>query len=121
MQLSQYPATIATAANAVIEIEQRIAEHRDALNAIELEIELVVQFDVDLKNEAQRKARKAEVLADHDEHAIKVRQIARASHDRAIAVIVLEQRRNEFSVAKIEARSRIAEAGNTREDCSMEF
>jgi hypothetical protein len=110
MQLSQYPSAIATAANAVIEIEQRITEYRDALNAIELEIELVVQFDADLKNEAQRKARKAEVLAEHDEHSIKVRLIARAQHDRAIAAIVLEQRRNEFTVLKIEARLKIADS-----------
>jgi hypothetical protein len=110
MQLSQYPSAIATAANAVIEIEQRITEYQDALNAIELETELVVQFDADLKNAEQRKARKAEILAAHDEHPIKVRLIARARHDRAIAAIVLEQRRNEWSAIKLEARLKIAEA-----------
>jgi hypothetical protein len=110
MQLSEYPNVIANAAKSVVTLDQTIGEYRDALNAIELEIELVVQFDADLKNAEQRKARKAEILGAHDEHPIKVRLIAKAQHDRAIAAIVLEQRRNEWSATKLEVRLKIAEA-----------
>jgi hypothetical protein len=110
MQLSQYPEAIATAAKSVVMLDQTIAEYRDAVNAIELEVDLTVQFDGDLKNAEQRKARKSEVLAVHDEHQIKVRLIAKAQHDRAIAAIVLEQRRNEFAVLKLETRLKIADS-----------
>lgn len=109
MQLTQYPDMIAIAAESMTNHEYEIAQIRAKLNALEQEAELIVCFDVDLKNAEQRKARKGQIL-DSGDYPDLMQRLMKVDHDRRIAAIVLEQRRNEFTVLKIEARLKIAEA-----------
>jgi hypothetical protein len=100
---------ITIAAESVAQKDYEIAQLRTTINALEQEAELIVCFDADLKNDGQRKARKGQILEAGD-HPDFIRQLMKLNHDRAIAAIVLEQKRNEFSALKLEARLKIAEA-----------
>jgi hypothetical protein len=103
--LSQYPAAIAQAAQAVNEIDHRINEIKLHLNKMDGNAEMVVAFDVTLKNDNQRKARRFEVLQANPEFEKATKTNNRLTTDRANAMAMLEQLRNEFHVGKLEAQT----------------
>jgi phosphopantetheine adenylyltransferase len=107
--LSQYPAAIAQAAQAVNEIDHRIADVRHHLAKLDGNAEMVVAFDVTLKNDNQRKARRFEVLQVNPEFEKATKTLNRLTTDRANAMAMLEQLRNEFSVGKLEAQTTMTE------------
>ncbi|NDJ19728.1 hypothetical protein [Myxacorys almedinensis] len=108
-RLNQYPAAIAQAAHHVNELDLNIAEIRQHLARLEGNADLVVAFETALKNDNQRKARRFEVLQVNQEYAHAVDALNRASTEKANALAHLEHLRNEFSVAKLEARLSIAQ------------
>jgi hypothetical protein len=107
--LSQYPGAIAQAAQAVNEIDHRLNEVKHHLNRLDGNAEMVVAFDVMLKNDNQRKARRFEVLQVNPEFDQATKSLNRLSTDRANAMAMLEQLRNEFTVAKLTAQTTMAE------------
>jgi hypothetical protein len=107
--LDQYPAAIAQAAQAVSQIDQRIGEVKFQINKIECNAEVVVAFDAGLKNHYQRKARWIEIIQASDNHETYANSLLRLTTDRANAVAMLEQLRNEFTVAKLVAQTAIAD------------
>ncbi len=107
--LVQYPAAIAQAAQAVNEIDHRIGELKQHLGKLDGNAELVVAFDVNLKNDNQRKARRFEVLQVNLEYEQAMKSLNRLNTDRANAMAMLEQLRNEFSAMKIETRLSIVD------------
>jgi hypothetical protein len=107
--LSQYPSAIAQAAQAVNEIDHRLNEVKHHLNRLDGNAEMVVAFDVMLKNDNQRKARRFEVLQVNPEFDQATKSLNRLSTDRANAMAMLEQLRNEFTVAKLTAQTTMAE------------
>jgi chromosome segregation ATPase len=107
--LVQYPAAIAQAAQAVNEIDYRIGELKQHLGKLDGNAELVVAFDVNLKNDNQRKARRFEVLQVNLEYEQAMKSLNRLNTDRANAMAMLEQLRNEFSAMKIETRLSIVD------------
>lgn len=62
-----------------------------------------------MKNDNQRKARRFEVLLINQEYQKAVDTLMRLTADKANALAHLEYLRNQFSVAKLEARSAIAQ------------
>jgi hypothetical protein len=96
--LNQYPAAIAQAAQAVNEIDHRINEIRYHMNKMDGNAEMVVAFDVTLKNDHQRKARRFEVLQINPEYEKATKSLNRLTTDRANALAMLEQLRNEFNL-----------------------
>jgi hypothetical protein len=107
--LSQYPSAIAQAAQAVNEIDHRLGEVKHHLNRLDGNAEMIVAFDVMLKNDNQRKARRFEVLQVNPEFDQATKSLNRLSTDRANAMAMLEQLRNEFTVAKLTAQTTMAE------------
>lgn len=66
-------------------------------------------FDIDLKNDTQRKARRFELLLVNQEYQKAVDTFMRLTSDKANAVAHVEYLRNQFSVAKLETRLAIAQ------------
>lgn len=104
MKLNQYPAAIALAAQRVNEIDSQIASIELLINRLEGNADKIAAFEVDLKNENQRKARRFDVLATNIEYQRSLDSLIQLNSEKANAVVHLEYMRNQFSVAKLEAR-----------------
>lgn len=106
MKLNQYPIEIAIAEKAVLNANIVLDNLVEQISKLEMEIEAIVASDPELKNDTQRKATRMELQQD------KTYQIAKtAVYKQRLAKeelqIELNQLRNEFSVAKLEARLQI--------------
>lgn len=108
MQLSHYPSAIAQAAQRVNELDSQIMAVQQLINREEGNAERVSAFDSELKNDNQRKARRFEMLLIHQEYQTAVNTLMRLTAEKANALAHLEYLRNQFSVAKLEARLEIA-------------
>ena len=71
------------------------------------EIELKIAFNKELKNEQQRKTKRLELKQEPDYLQVKA-ALTEATEKRDREVIQLNLLRNQFSVAKLEARQAIA-------------
>ncbi|MEH1971190.1 hypothetical protein [Nostoc sp.] len=109
MQLSHYPAAIAQAAQRANEIDSQLMAVQHQVNRFEGNADRVAAFEMDLKNDAQRKARRFEVLLVNQEYQKAIDTQIRLTVDKANAMAHLEYLRNQFSVAKLEARLAIAQ------------
>jgi len=109
LSLSQYPSAIAQAAQAANEMDYQIAEVRQHIARLEGSADMVVAFETGLKNDNQRKARRFEVLQVNHEYQRALDSLNRLTTEKANAIARLEHLRNEFSVAKLEARLTIAQ------------
>ncbi|MFN6564483.1 MAG: hypothetical protein RMY28_032460 [Nostoc sp. ChiSLP01] len=109
MQLSHYPAAIAQAAQRANEIDSQLMAVQQQINRFEGNADRVAAFEMDLKNDAQRKARRFEVLLVNQEYQKAMDTLIRLTGEKANAIGHLEYLRNQFSVAKLEARLAIAQ------------
>lgn len=109
LRLDQYPSAIAQASHHVNELEQHLVEIRQHIARLEGNADMVVAFETALKNDNQRKARRFEVLQVNQEYQRALDALNRATTEKANALAHLEHLRNEFSVAKLEARMAIAQ------------
>lgn len=109
MQLNHYPAAIAQAAQRVNEIDSQMFAVQQLINREEGNADRISAFDPDLKNDTQRKARRFEILLKNHEYQTAVTTLMRLTAEKANALAHLEYLRNQFSVAKLEARSAIAQ------------
>lgn len=109
MKLSYYPSAIAQAAQTISKLDQRIAILRQDLAGLEGNADMIVAFEVNLKNENQRKARRFEILQADPEHMRLQEDLLQLTTEKADAIAHLEHLRNQFSVAKLELRWAIAE------------
>lgn len=107
MKLSKYPAAIASHQQKLLEANKMLECLLSDLEAKEAEIESAIAFDVELKNDAQRRARKLELI-----HSITYQSLKSLVHNQRITrdtiQIELTQLLNEFSVSKLEVREKIA-------------
>ncbi len=115
MKLNQYPATIAQAAGKVNSLDSQIAAIELLINRLEGNADKVAAFEPDLKNENQRKARRFDVLQANLEYQRAIDSLLQLNAEKANAVAHLEYLRNQFSVAKLEARQAIARQINDLE------
>ena len=109
MQLSHYPAAIAQAAQRANEIDSQLMAVQHQINRFEGNADRVAAFEIDLKNDAQRKARRFEVLLVNHEYQKAIDTQIRLTLDKGNAIAHLEYLRNQFSVAKLEARLALAQ------------
>ena len=109
MQLSHYPGAIAQAVQRVNELDSQIMAVQQLINREEGNADRVSAFELDLKNDTQRKARRFELLLTNHEYQTAVNTLMRLTAEKANALAHLEYLRNQFSVAKLEARSAIAQ------------
>ena len=109
MQLSHYPAAIAQAAQRANEIDSQLMAVQHQINRFEGNADRIAAFEMDLKNDAQRKARRFEVLLVNQEYQKAIDTQIRLTDEKANAIAHLEYLRNQFSVAKLETRLAIAQ------------
>ena len=108
MNLSQYPAAIAQSAQTVNELESQLRAVQMNINRLEANADKKVAFESDLKNDSQRKARRFELLEVDLEYQHALNTLMRLTTQKANALANVEYIRNQFSVAKLEARLAIA-------------
>ena len=109
MELNHYPGAIAQAAQRVNEVDSEIMAVQQLLNRVEGNADSRSAFDIDLKNDLQRKARRFEVLLTDREYQTATNTLMRLTAEKANALAHLEYLRNQFSVAKLETRRAIAQ------------
>lgn len=110
MKLIDYAAAIAEQQRKLLQADQRIRRFQDIVNHLTAEIDTTIAFDVSLKNDAQRKAKRLEMM-NAPEYRTAVANLQIAQDQRAEIDIDLNLLRNQFSVLKLEKR----EAITTRE------
>ncbi len=109
MELNHYPGAIAQAAQRVNELDSEIMAVQQLLDRVEGNADTRSAFDIDLKNDTQRKARRFEVLLTDKEYQTATNTLMRLTAEKANALAHLEYLRNQFSVAKLETRRAIAQ------------
>lgn len=107
MRLLDYPAAIAQKQHELLRAEQHVRRLQDVLNRLTAEIDTTIAFDTELRNDAQRKAKRLEMMkaADYRKAATNL-QMAQDQH--AALEIDLNLLRNQFSVLKLELRESLA-------------
>ena len=115
MNLNEYPQAMATPAAGIAKLQTQttnfdlaIDQTQTVLKQIESEIDSAIAFDTTLKNDAQRKAKRSELLDEHPNYWEQQEILAQAKAKREAVFIELCLRRNEFSVLKLERREAIA-------------
>jgi len=108
VELSHYPTAIAQAAQRVNEIDSQLMAVQQQVDRFEGNADCAAAFDLDLKNDTQRKARRFELLLVNPEYQQAMDTQMRLTAEKANAIAHLEYLRNQFSVAKLSARSAIA-------------
>lgn len=109
LKLSDYPVAIARTSQAIAELDYELSALHQVISAFEAKADLIVGNDSNLKNETQRKARKFELLQVNQEYEKAQELSAKLATEKNSAVAHLEYLRNQFSVAKLEARLMIAQ------------
>ncbi|MBF2027086.1 MAG: hypothetical protein IGS48_10020 [Oscillatoriales cyanobacterium C42_A2020_001] len=107
MKLIDYPAAIAERERLLLRTDQHIRRLQDIVNRIVAEIDTEIAFDSELKNDAQRKAKRLELMSS-PEYRKAVTNLQMAHDERAEIEIDLSLLRNQFSVIKLQMREAIA-------------
>lgn len=108
MKFADYPKAIAQAQSRVLAARQHHRSNQQVLADYNAEIERQIAFDESLTNDTKRKVRRIELQTEEDYRATQADQ--EASGDRLQELeISLELLKNEFTVAKLITRERIAQ------------
>ncbi len=107
MKLIDYPAEIAEKQRQLLRIEQHIRRLQEILNGLTAEIDTAIAFDSALKNDAQRKAKRLELMST-TEYRKAVANLLMAQDERSEIEIDTNLLRNQFSVLKLQLREAIA-------------
>lgn len=106
MKLFDYPTAIAQQQRQLLQTEQHIRRLQDILNHLTAAIDTSIAFAPDFKNEAQRKARRVEMMASA-EYRKALGNLLIAQDKRTEIEIDLNLLRNQLSVLKLEMRETI--------------
>lgn len=109
LELQHYPKAIANAAQTLNDLDATLVNLKQRLAASENTAGGQVAFDSTLKNDTSRSVRRHELLLADDVYQDLTKQFNRLSHEKANALSHLEHLRNEFSVAKLQARQEIVQ------------
>jgi hypothetical protein len=104
MDLNQYPQAIAQAATLVNDLEFQIHQAKRIITAVEGRVDAQIAFG-DYKNDPQRRAVRFELLNTDSSYQEALHNLGQLIAAKAKAVVELELTRNQYSVAKIEARA----------------
>ena len=107
MQLSNFPHAIATASYEFLKIGTEIRFVRSSILEIEAEIDSCIAFG-EFKNDSQRKAAKAQMLKENESYSELASRLQKLTDAYSNAEIGMNLIKNNFAVAKLEARERIA-------------
>ncbi|MDX2239689.1 MAG: hypothetical protein NW224_03295 [Leptolyngbyaceae cyanobacterium bins.302] len=107
MKLIDYPVAIAEKQRQLLQTEQHIRRLQDIVNRLVAEIDTAIAFDRDLKNDAQRKAKRLELMSAPD-YRRAATNLQITLDERAEIEIDMALLRNQFSVLKLQLREAIA-------------
>lgn len=107
MRLIDYPVAIAEKQRQLLRIDQHIRRLKDVLDRLTAEIDTAIAFDSDLRNDAQRKAKRLELM-NAAEYRKALTNLLMAQDEHAEIDIDLNLLRNQFSALKLEKREAIA-------------
>ena len=105
--LNQFPLKIAEAETQILGLDRQVSIYKEQLSFMDGEIETAIALNKELKNEQQRKTKRLELKQEPDYLQAKA-ALTEATEKRDREVIQLNLLRNQFSVAKLEARQAIA-------------
>jgi hypothetical protein len=114
--LKEYPNMIAEVETKILNLDREVNIYKEQLSFMDADIEAALSFaapsanasDKELKNEQQRKTRRLELKQEPDYLQVKAALIE-ATEKRDKEAIQLNLLRNQFSVAKLEIRQKIAQ------------
>lgn len=109
MNLKEYPAAIAKAAEQVRYWDSEIAECKLIIEQVESRVDREIAFDATLKNDAQRKSSRLELLELDNRYPLAIKLLREVTTERQAAATSLERLRNEFAVCKLEVQMVIAD------------
>jgi hypothetical protein len=109
MHLRNYPKAIAAQQTQLDELRRDIRQVRELITANELSIDKVVIFDETLKNEGQRKIRRAELIQGEPDLLALLARLSELDDQRAVGEIELNRLINQLAIAKLEKRQTIAQ------------
>lgn len=107
MQLNEYPLAIFNLQRQLLDQQKEVRRFKDLLVTFDREIDSQIAFDAELRNDTQRKVRKAELMASEDYQGLLI-DLHQAQDKQTEMEIELEFLRSRFSVAKLERRESIA-------------
>ncbi|WP_416669057.1 hypothetical protein [Egbenema bharatensis] len=107
MKLLDYPAAIAEKQHQLLRADQHIRRLKDVVDRLTAEIDTDIAFDTELRNDAQRKAKRIEMM-NGATYRKALANLQIAYDERAELEIDLNLLRNQFSVLKLEKRETIA-------------
>lgn len=107
MKLIDYPIMIAEKQRQLLQSEQHIRRLQDIVNRLTAEIDTAIAFDSELRNDAQRKAKRLELMSAPD-YRRAAANLQITYDERAEIEIDLNLLRNQFSVLKLQLREAIA-------------
>ena len=108
MKLSNFPHAIATAQQKLLNLGRDITIARNALLLEENSVDQAIAFSSDFKNDSQRKTAKAQMLQESALYQSLTQNLAGLTDKYNRVDINLQLVKNNFTVAKLEMRERIA-------------
>jgi hypothetical protein len=109
MHLKQYPKAIATQQTQLLELRQAMRQVRETIAGKEIDIDKAVVFDDTLKNEAQRKVKRSELVHNDVDLLYLLERLDALDDQKKAAEIDLNRLMNQLAIAKLEKRQTIAQ------------
>lgn len=106
--LNKLPQAIADQHYKLLALDGMIRDARELISKFEAEIDAAIAFSDAFKNEAQRKAAKSQMMAEKTELVDTLEILRGLTEDRDKQSVEFNLLRDRFSIAKLEARERIA-------------
>lgn len=108
LQLSQYPDAIADLQRQLLKADRQVRQLSESVMILTAAIDRQIAFDTSLKNDAQRKAKRIELMGSDSDY-ITASIALRAAQDRRESVLIeLQLLRNQFSILKLDRQEAIA-------------
>jgi hypothetical protein len=110
MNINEYPLTIAKLERQILSQTQAARRINETINVLHSKVERAIAFDESLKNDAQRKSRRLELLNDIAEYQDCLDKLMEIQDKQKELEIDLNYYRAQFTIKKLELRDRIAKA-----------
>ena len=108
LDLNDYPNEIAVKRRELLKLEQTIRRLSETATTFADQIDQMVAFDAELSNEAQRRAKKAQLRQSDEGYIQASKALADVQDQKAEIEIDLQLLRDQFGLLKLHERERLA-------------
>ena len=109
LSLEDYPNEMVKKRRAILKLDQQIRQLSETLATFSDQIDQLVAFDAELTNEAQRKAKRAELRQQDQGYVVALAALRKVEDQKSDLEIDLKFLSEEFSVLKLQWRERLAQ------------